>query len=188
MFSTFVPAIFSTAASRILAAEGLVSDISGNISARLNGHIIISASGTNLAHLTGHDLVQVKPGGEYAGAARPSVETKLHQLIYEKRADVRAVVHTHSTFATVLAFTGQTIMGVNPESTEFSKVRTCPHKPYGTAKLASETLKYLGDQPAVLLEKHGVICVGSSIKEAVDRAITLEQTAKMTYFIKLLPK
>ena len=44
------------------------------------------------------------------GGLRPSSETRLHLEIYRKRADVRAVVHTHSIYASAAAVVGETFL------------------------------------------------------------------------------
>lgn len=173
---------------RELAGSGLVSDVSGNISVKDENGIIITASGANLSHLTGHDLVRVDQKGQARGIIKPSVEVNLHLEIYKSREDVSAIIHTHSVFVTVLSCLKQELMEVNPEAGQFSKVKISRYKTYGTKELAKEAVKKLGKQPAVIMEKHGAAVVGKNLKDALTRAFVLEEVAKITYFINLTKK
>ena len=47
--------------------------------------------------------------GVWEGPLRPSTEWRFHRDIMRARPDVGAVVHTHSTFATVLSIAGREI-------------------------------------------------------------------------------
>lgn len=173
---------------RELAQASLVGGVSGNISVRQENEIIITSHGSSFAHLTGHDLARINFEGNQISAAVPSMEKALHIKIYKERKDVNAIIHTHSVFASVLSYLNEPLMDVNPEAKEFLNVKVSDLRPSGSPELAEEATKKLGKEPAVLLERQGVVVVGTNLVEALPRAFIIEEIAKLTYFIKLMQK
>ena len=97
----------------------------------------------------------------------------MHAAIYRARADVHAVVHTHSPHATALACAG---LGIPPFHYMIAlaggDVRCMPYATFGTAELAANAVRGLEGRRAVLLSNHGVIAVGPTLH--VARAVALE--------------
>ena len=63
-----------------------------------------TATGVNKGKVKKADLIKVDlKGNRVQGKKKPSTELKLHMYIYEKRKDVKAIVHTHPRFATAFA-------------------------------------------------------------------------------------
>src|SRR6478672_8091057 len=94
--------------AREMIAKGLAYGVAGNVSARLpdGSGVVITPSGKNYATLAPEDLSFVGwEGNVLEGNARPSSELAIHLATYQGRADCKAVVHTHSTYACVLAVT-----------------------------------------------------------------------------------
>src|SRR3712207_2552137 len=84
------------AASRRLAAEGLVIGTAGNVSARAGDRVAISPTGAELATLQAHQVTVVDLGGQpVEGDLAPTSEIDLHLGVYH-RYDAGAVVHTHA--------------------------------------------------------------------------------------------
>jgi L-fuculose-phosphate aldolase len=119
------------------------------------------------------------------GSLEPSSETPMHTGIYRARADVDAVVHTHSIYATTLACLGWPIPPVHYMLTTLSEdgeIPLAPYTTYGTEKLATYASDALGEsRNACLLQNHGTITVGSSPGEAFSRTIVLEEMAEIYY-------
>ncbi len=171
--------------------KGLVTGSVGNISTRLNGErILISSSHSFLGHLTQNDLVIVNLDGEkIEGSKEPSLEKLIHLEIYKGREDVKAIIHTHSPYASVYGFLGKELMQVNPESEYLlGKVPLVPPFISGSRELAESVRAHLGNFRAVLLEKHGVIAVGGSLYEALNIAELVEEVAKINYLVDTLKK
>jgi L-fuculose-phosphate aldolase len=77
-------------------AYGMTTTTGGNLSIREeNGDIWITPRGVDKGSLTSKDIVQVKPDGRVIGRHTPSVELPCHQLIYDSRPDIKAIVHAH---------------------------------------------------------------------------------------------
>ena len=175
-----------TDATREMYRRGLVGAYSGNTSLRLAG---AGADGLLLVTPTHHpyyrlqpaDLVVVDLDGVPAAPAtmRPSSETRLHLEIYRQRADVQAVVHTHSIYASVAAVIGRDIPPLIDEMllTIGGPVKVAQYAFPGTNDLAQAARAALGDRNAALLRNHGVVGVGPNIWEALEVCDLVERLA-----------
>lgn len=89
-----------------LPKQGLVKYSWGNVSAidRERGLIVIKPVGIPYPELTVENVsVTDLQGNVVEGPLMPSVDLDIHRALYENFADCNAIVHTHSTYATVLA-------------------------------------------------------------------------------------
>ncbi len=172
--------------------RGLVSACGGNVSLRLpEGKFLLTPSGYALNEVTPDDLVLLDSDGVVLNDTnnRPTSELHLHLKTYNLREDINAVVHTHSPAATSFAFCGKEIKPVNPESMICLKVLPLvPYFQYGSLELAAAASAALTDANAVLLEKHGVVTAGRSLREAVHLAELVEETALMNIYIKMIAR
>lgn len=140
----------------------------GNLSFRLQSgenKFIITASQTGFYHeLSNSDFVQVidcnfdQKVVFALGEREPSSESMLHFAIYKSRPEVNAIYHGHSD--EILA---------NVEKLKL--VETIREQPYGTAELADEVLKVLGDNNFVVMKNHGFVSLGSSCDEAGNNTL-----------------
>lgn len=156
----------------------------GNASLRLNSDsFLITPSGIGFDRVKAEELVVAKLDLSFYGG-KPSTELRLHAQIYKRRQDVKAVVHTHSRFATALATTGQPLPPITEELAMVAggEIPCSSYAPPGSEKLAQEASSILGGGKAVLLASHGVVAVGESLEEAVDIAFIIERGAEI-YFI-----
>jgi len=173
--------------AKLLIESGLVTGTSGNVSARTpDGDVLMTPSGIDYEEMEPGDVVLVDVDGEVLeGSLGPSTETPMHTGIYRARADVGAVVHTHSVFATTLACLGWTIPPVHYMLTTLSEdgeIPLAPYTTYGTEKLAGYAAEALGeDRNACLLQNHGTIAVGDSPGKAFSRTVVLEEMAEIYY-------
>jgi L-fuculose-phosphate aldolase len=170
------------AGKRILEA-GLVAGTWGNISKRAGkGVIAITPSGMDYLTLKREDIVLVDPDGERLESRRkPSSELETHLAIYRARADVNAVVHTHSVFASALACARKKIPPIVEDLAQIigGAVEINEYRLPGTKELAQSVVKALGDRNACLLVNHGVLTTGRTMTEALYAAEVVEKTAKI---------
>ena len=170
-----------------LIGSGLVTGTSGNVSARTpEGEILVTPSGIDYEVLKPEDVVLVDTWGRVReGNLEPSSETPMHTGIYRARAEVGAVVHTHSTYATTLACLGWSIPPVHYMLTTLSedgRIPLAPYTTYGTEELAGYVSDALGEsRDACLLQNHGTITVGENPEEAFSRTVVLEEMAEIYY-------
>ena len=89
---------------RRMRAEGLVVGTSGNVSVRSGDLVAVSPSGIAYEVLT-PEMVGVHrlDGSPVDAPQKPTTEMPMHLAIYARTPEARAIVHTHSTSATVLS-------------------------------------------------------------------------------------
>jgi L-fuculose-phosphate aldolase len=163
---------------------GLVVGTSGNVSARVPNEnlYVISPSSTPYAEIKAEDVVLMDMEGNALSEGRPpSVEAGLHRNIYLTRPDVGAVIHTHSTHASVLAVLRRPLPPILEELVVYfgGAVEVAAYGGSGGEELIQNTLKGLGDRNAVLLANHGPVCVGKNLEKAFNNAQLLEHAAQI---------
>jgi len=162
---------------------GMTTTSGGNLSILdEQNQIWITPAGIDKGALTRNDIICVKPDGTVVGHHRPSSEFPFHKLIYEARADLRAVVHAHP-----------------PALVSFSIVRRVPDTrllpnerqicgEIGMAAYALPGSRQLGENIAdvfkqginsVMLENHGVVVGGTDLFKAFQTFETLDFCARL---------
>ena len=125
---------------RRLVRSGLTVGTFGNLSVcdRERNLVAISPSGMDYFATAPEDVGVVDLRGEVVeGGRKPSSELDLHCLLYQSRPDVGAVVHTHSTYATVLACLRWPIDPIHYLVAYSGRDVPCiPYYPFGSLELA----------------------------------------------------
>lgn len=159
-----------------MSREGLSPGTSGNVSARRADGMLITPTGMAYGDLIPEDIAFVDESGEATGKRKPSSEWQFHLAAYETRADAKAIVHTHSRYATALACARKTI----PPFHYMVAVAGGPDIPlagystFGTRELANEVASALKDRKACLMANHGQIACGTSLADALSLAREVE--------------
>ncbi len=164
-------------------ASGLNQGTSGNISVRHGKAMLITPSATPYKAMTPEMICSMPLNGEYGaweGPLKPSTEWRFHLDIFKARADVGAVVHTHSTYATTLAIARKSIPACHYMIAAFggNDIRCSDYELYGTEALSATALKALEGRNGCLLANHGMIAVGANLDKAMWLAVELETIAR----------
>ncbi|HUA99819.1 MAG TPA: methylthioribulose 1-phosphate dehydratase [Terracidiphilus sp.] len=187
------------ATARWCYARGWVPATSGNFSVRdasvEPARILITPSGLDKGMVTPGDLLEVDPRGRVVGrraadgAGRPSAETGLHLVVYEKRMGARAILHVHTVWNTLLSGRYAPLGYVPLEGYEIlkglSSVTTHEHGErvpvlencQNYSVLCKEMAAALAAYPeahGVLLSRHGLYTWGQSVAEARRHLEALE--------------
>lgn len=177
---------------RRLVARGLLTGTAGNLSVRLDAvTFLITPSGMDYDTFGPEDLCAVNlETGEVSGPRRPSLETGLHAAVYRMRADLGAVVHTHSLFATAVAAARKELPCIlDAMAIQFGgAVPIARYAIPGSKDLADNAARALGDRGAVLLANHGVVAVGGDFAEALSRAELVERAAQTLVYASSVGK
>ncbi|MBP1448509.1 MAG: class II aldolase/adducin family protein [Thermoproteus sp.] len=167
--------------SRLLYLRGFGSVLSGNISARSGDCIIITPTSLPKPLLSPADLVCIDMEGNVVkGSRRPSSEWRLHVAIYRARPDVNAVVHAHAALPTALAEELRPELLMESSVYLGGGVAVVPPIRPGTWELAEAVAEALSKNNAAVLKGHGVVAVGSTLAEAVNRVEVLNDIALAT--------
>lgn len=166
-----------------LARHGLVAWTGGNLSARdaATGLVVIKPSGLRYDRMTPDDMVVVDLDGRIVEGERgPSSDTSSHLGVYRHRPDVMSIVHTHSTYATAFAASGQPIpCCLTAIADEFGGPVPCGgYASIGGSEIGDEIVRSIGDSPAILMKQHGVFTIGPTIEKAIKAAVMVEDVAK----------
>ena len=175
------------ACCRILAYEGHESGLAGQVTAigEKPGTWWTLKFGLGFEEATGERMVLVdedlKPvlGTGAGGRANPGV--RFHVWIYNKRPDVKAIVHTHAPYASALAATGTPLKTIHMDSAMLHGTAHLPDWP--GVPVADDEGRIisgaLGSAKTILLSNHGLLAAGASIEEATYLAVFFERAARM---------
>ena len=119
-------------------------------------------------------------------ARKPYLERFIHGEIYRVRADVHAVVHSHSP--SVIPFTASSVrlrpvyhmsgfLSGGPPVFDIRKGFGCTDMLVRDRSQGAALAAELGDQGIVLMRGHGFVAVAGSVPVAVYRAMYTEQNA-----------
>lgn len=174
---------------RRLHDKGLVTATEGNLSVRVPGGHLVTASGVSKGSLSVAEVLFVSDlGGEPADGPAVSSEDKMHAAIYQRREDVMAIIHAHPPTATAFAVAHVPIdTRILAESVVvLGSIPLIPYATPGTVELAELVTRSLADRHAALLANHGAVALGASLAQAHQRMETLEQVARVAFMARLL--
>ena len=170
--------------------RGLTFGSSGNISARVDDGWLMTPTGSTMGTLDPAKISKLDNDGEHISGDKPTKESFLHQVMYEKRPSTGAVVHLHSTHSVAVSCLSDiNKKNVLPPITAYyvMKIGTLPLIPYfppGDLDLAKAVREMASDHHALLLANHGPVVAGKSLEDAVYAMEELEETAKLFLMLK----
>lgn len=175
-------------AAQRMAAKGLVTGTSGNVSLRIaeevaNGLIAVTPSSRDYESMTIDDIVVVDgEGKKVEGNLAPSIETMLHVGIYRARRKVNAVVHTHAAYASAIAVAHSEIPAILDDQITYigGEIKVASYALPGSPELVANVISALGAKNAVIMANHGSLTVGRNMREALAICDLLEKTC-LTY-------
>jgi L-ribulose-5-phosphate 4-epimerase len=177
--------------------HGLVIATFGNASAvhRESGHIVIKPSGVPYEQLQAEDMVLCDlDGTPLSNRYKPSSDLATHAVLYRAFPGVGAVIHTHSTFATIFAQSRMPLPPLGTTHADYFHGSIPVTRPLSDAEIAGDYVEATGrviveafqgldpmEIPAVLVSGHGPFVWGRDPEEAVLNAVVLEEVARMAW-------
>ncbi|MDY6873589.1 MAG: class II aldolase/adducin family protein [Chloroflexota bacterium] len=146
-----------------------------------HGDLWITPAGVDKGRLTPGDVVCVRSDGTIEGPHRPSSEYPFHRAIYERRPDLRAVVHCHPPALVAYSISGETPdTRIIPQANRVcGPIRYAPYAVPGSEALGQNIADtFAQGVDIVMLENHGVASGGASLLEAYQRMETLDFCAR----------
>ena len=187
-----------------LPERGLIKYTWGNVSAvdREKGLFVIKPSGVGYDDMQASDMVVCDfDGNVIEGDLNPSSDMPTHAVLYKEFPEIGAVVHTHSTWATIWAQAGLDVpaMGTTHADTFYGTVPCARFLTQAeidrgyeeeTGNAIVETFRERGirpmEVPGVLLHGHGPFTWAKDAKGAVLNAVVLDEVCKTNLFARQL--
>lgn len=151
-----------------LAARGLYTGTSGNISVRGGAGFFITPTGIPFDETKPSNIVEMTLEGKTRGPLLPSSEWHFHRDILRARGEVNAVIHTHAPFATTVSCLRRDVPSFHYMIAKAGgdSIRCARYATFGTDALSKNALKALKDRKACLLANHGMIALGPDLGAA----------------------
>jgi len=164
-------------------SKGLVENGEGNFSVRVNrNEIMCTPTSTNYMDLTPEKIVHMDLDGNVLDSnAIPSTEVKMHLAIYRDRKKAKCVIHTHSTYATMLSAVRKNLPVVMEQQIIFlgGRIKCTEATEAHTEEMGDVAIKSLGKNNGAILANHGTVICGKSAEQAIRFAVILEKMAKV---------
>jgi L-fuculose-phosphate aldolase len=159
----------AVAAVRRLDALGMNRGSTGNVSLRHEQGMLITPTGMGADDLRAQDMVWRGWDGTLRGQWQPSSEWHFHQAIYLARADLNAIVHTHSVHAAALACLRRPLPSFHymVAVAGGDDVPCVPYHLFGTEALSSAVAAAFAERDACLMANHGLVAAGATLARAM---------------------
>ncbi|QPM92515.1 L-ribulose-5-phosphate 4-epimerase AraD [Pseudooceanicola algae] len=177
--------------------HGLVKATFGNASGidRDSGLIAIKPSGVPYEEMTPeHMVICDLDGRPRDNRFRPSSDLDTHLALYRAFDGIGAVIHTHSTFATIMAQAQHPIIPLGTTHADYFHGEIPVTRNLTPQEIETRYVAATGDViveafagrdplevPAALVAGHGPFVWGETLEMAVLNAMILEEVAKMAW-------
>jgi L-fuculose-phosphate aldolase len=162
-----------------LAQAGLHGETS--VSARSGGGLLMCASGMLSEPLTPDDVLFIARDGGTKGRHQRTLDWPLHQAIYLGLADVQAVVHVQSPYATALACLERSLPAFHHRVAVAGgdSVPCVPYQTPGSNVLSAAVVEGLSRRHACLIAHDGLVATGDTLAHATRVAVEVEALCRI---------
>ena len=173
-----------------LVRKGFLMATGGNLSMRVVNKAAFAITPSN------YDYMKMTPDdvcildfdlNMLEGHLKPSVESAMHGAVYQARADVKAIIHTHQVYTSALTLIKSPIPALFDEQARFlgRSVEIIPYAPSGTGMLKNTVAKHVKNHNnAFMMQNHGALVFGHDMERAVHNVEILEKCA-MAYLLAI---
>ncbi|MDD3605029.1 MAG: class II aldolase/adducin family protein [Kiritimatiellae bacterium] len=167
--------------ARRLGRRGLAAGAGGNISCRDGERIWVKPSGFAMEDLKASHLavLDLKTGRQLRGKYKATSEAPMHLEIYRRCPRVLAVFHTHPPWLCGVISSNAEFKPMFPEVVaDLGGLIRLPYLLTGSQALADAVAGAAEGHGTILMENHGLVCTGASMKQAYYRTCVAEDAAK----------
>ena len=174
-----------------LYERNMLAAADGNISFRLSdSRILITPSGVSKAFIRADQLAIIDLEGRVL-EGKPSGERDMHLAIYRECAQAKAVVHAHPAHAIAWSLAkpelselpnehlGEVILGAG-------RIPFVPYARPGTVDMGTQLKPFLPKCRAMILSRHGAVCWGEDLSEAMNGMERVEHSAQILFLAEQL--
>lgn len=173
-----------------LLKSGLTVGTGGNLSIFIekDNLMLITPTGIPYGELKEEDIVgiDISTKNVVIGCKKPSSEYMMHLKVYQNRSDIKAFIHTHSKYATILSCLRKKLPAIDYLVAHGggNDIKCCEYATYGSEDLADNSLKSMKNRKAVLLANHGINVGEKNLENTYNILEQLEFCAEL--YIKAL--
>lgn len=175
------------AQSIYMKEKGLTPGHTGNISARYKDGFLITPTGVPYNQLKPDQIVHIvslvnncqeQKLWDQSGF-RPSSEWQFHRAAYQANKSIKALVHTHSNYATILACAGKEIPPFHYmiAAAGADVIPLVPYAIFGSKQLSDGVKISMTGGKACLLAHHGQLAGEGTLAKAMELAEIIEDLA-----------
>ncbi|MDJ0847447.1 MAG: NAD(P)-dependent oxidoreductase [Myxococcota bacterium] len=162
----------------------LITATGGNVSARCTDdpeQAWITPSQLFKGDLRPEILVRIGMDGRALDpdARSPSSEALMHTAVLKAKPEAQAVIHCHAPNATVLVNSDLPFLPISTEAAFFQNIGRIPFVMPGTQELADRIVEAMADGWTVLMQNHGLLVAGRTLRRAADMAEIIERTCEV---------
>jgi L-fuculose-phosphate aldolase len=174
-----------TVASHILYIEGQNDFNHGQISARrgTGGQYWIRGAAMGFDEVTHESFGLCDPDGtRCSGNVSIPPEWPIHSAVYGRHPKINAIIHSHAPNALIFGARRRPLVPISHDACVFQNSLGYFDLTTNTIldlDTANRMVDALGTGKAILLKNHGLVTVGSNIREATILAICLEQACAL---------
>ncbi|MCS7250701.1 MAG: class II aldolase/adducin family protein [candidate division WOR-3 bacterium] len=166
-----------------LYLKDLITASDGNISYKINeSKIVINKTNVFKGEIKEKDLILVNFKKRIPKEV--SKELKLHLNLYEINKDIKAIIHSHPIYPLLIInqeLSKEFYIGTGLKEEDISFISY--YEP-GSEELAQKVKENGRNKKVIILENHGVIVLGRSLKEAFFLTEKVNFWAKYQYYNK----
>jgi len=162
----------------------IITATGGNVAVRCDDnpdHCWITPGSVFKGDLRPELMVRITLDGEKVdpSSPAPSSEWGFHTQTLKKKPIANAVIHAHAPNATILANCGIPFLPISSEAAFFGDITRIPYTMPGSDELAELVSEALKTDWVVLMENHGIVVAGKSLRSASDMVQIIERTAEV---------
>ncbi len=174
------------ATGRMLWEKDLGSALNGNLSARVEGDVILlTAHATCFGMLKESDLVLMKLNGEILDGGKVSTEKLMHTEIYKNFPAANAVIHTHTPYINGYFLNNSTFQPSTFEARfTLGEVKGLAQATPSVTD-AAPLMEAFKSNSIVVLRNHGVVAMGNTLFDCFLFIQTLEEQVKIDAISRL---
>ena len=170
---------------RFLAREDHAISLAGQITVRDEqpGRFWTTSMHAGFANATAGSILLIDADMRViAGSGVPNPAIRFHMWVYDRRPELRAIVHTHPPHASALGMIQEPLVVAHMDTAMFYEdcafLSEWPGVPLANeeGEIISEAL---GGLNSILLAHHGLLTTGESLQAAVYLAVMLERACRM---------
>lgn len=170
--------------------RGFGAGTTGNLSFLQEDILYITGGGTCFGRLRPEDFSRVNLSSMKWTGPKPSKELPLHAAVYRHNPNVKAVIHIHSTYATLWScLPHEKATDCVPQYTPYLKMKLgtvglIPYAKPGSQELFDAFDAHIGDSDGWLLRNHGLVVGGENLMDAFGCAEELEESCKVAWMLR----